>query len=83
MVELNVCVGTSCHLNGSYNVVQIFQQLIEEHKLHDEIEFKACFCRKNCNNEGVSVGIDGESYRVVPEEAGEFFKKHILTMVSK
>lgn len=82
MIELNVCVGTSCHLNGSYNVVQTFQQLIEEYALHDEIEFIACFCMKKCNSNGVSVMINTESYRVTPEDAGEFFKDHILAKVT-
>lgn len=81
MVEINVCVGTSCHLNGSYNVVQVFQQLIEENSLHDKIEFKACFCMKKCNNQGVSVGVNGEQFRVAPEEAGDFFKETILKKV--
>ncbi len=78
MVELNVCVGTSCHLNGSYNVVQTFEQLIEEYSLHDEIEFRANFCMKQCQNQGVSVAVDGEDYRVEPEKAGEFFENIIL-----
>ncbi len=78
MIEINVCVGTSCHLNGSYNVVQTFEQLIEEHSLHEEIEFKANFCLKHCQNQGVSVTVNGQDYRVVPEKAIEFFNNIIL-----
>jgi len=81
MVEINVCIGTSCHLNGSYNVVQIFQQLIEEYSLHEEIEFKANFCMKQCQKKGVSVAIDGESYRVGPEDIRELFQNKILSKI--
>ncbi|MGN0592047.1 MAG: (2Fe-2S) ferredoxin domain-containing protein, partial [Ruminococcus sp.] len=35
MVELNVCIGSSCHLKGSYNIIHTFQHLIEEKGLHD------------------------------------------------
>ncbi len=78
MVELGVCIGTSCHLNGSYNVVQTFQQLIEEYALHDKIEFKAYFCMKECKSNGVSVSVGEENYRIEPENAGDFFRNTIL-----
>lgn len=82
MVEINVCIGTSCHLNGSYNVVQTFQQLIEENSVHDKVEFNALFCMKQCNSKGVSVAVDGEKYRLEPENAREFFETKILSKIS-
>lgn len=78
MAEINVCIGTSCHLNGSYNVVQTFQQLIEEYNLHDEIEMNAFFCMKQCNNKGVSVSIDGENFRIESDNAVDFFKSRFV-----
>jgi NADH:ubiquinone oxidoreductase subunit E len=78
MITISVCVGTSCHLNGSYNVLQIFQQLTEQYSIHDQIDFKACFCRKECQNHGVSISIDKDNFRVTSEEADAFFKKEIL-----
>jgi NADH:ubiquinone oxidoreductase subunit E len=78
MLEISICIGTSCHLNGAYNVVQTFQQLIEEASLHDQIDIKACFCMRKCQNDGVSVAVGEESFRVTPEEAGEFFKNEII-----
>ncbi|MDD2268077.1 MAG: (2Fe-2S) ferredoxin domain-containing protein [Eubacteriales bacterium] len=77
MIELSVCVGSSCHLKGSYNVIQTFQQLIEEYKLHDKISFKAGFCMKSCDREGVAVSFCGEKYSVKPEDARVFFKNTI------
>jgi NADH:ubiquinone oxidoreductase subunit E len=81
MVEIGVCIGTSCHLNGSYNVVQTFQQLIEEYSLHEKVDFQAHFCMKQCNSKGVSVSIDNDSYRIEPENASSFFKSTILERV--
>ncbi len=78
MIMVNVCVGTSCHLNGSYNVVQTFQQLIEEYKLHDKVELGASFCMKECQNKGVSVSIENVKYQVKPESAIAFFMETIL-----
>ena len=78
MVEINVCIGTACHLSGSYNIVQSFQQMIEEHSLHEAVNLKAYFCMKQCHNKGVSVSVDGDVYRIEPESAIEFFQNTIL-----
>lgn len=81
MLELSVCIGSSCHLKGSYNIIQIFQQLIEEYKIHDKIDFKATFCMKQCQNDGVSVSFNGSSNHIKPEVAREFFQTSILPLV--
>jgi NADH:ubiquinone oxidoreductase subunit E len=82
MVEMSVCIGSSCHLNGSYNVIQTFQQMIEEYSLHDKLEFKAYFCMKQCQNKGVSVTLDGMNHRVEPESARQFFKETVLNKIN-
>ncbi|MFP3042926.1 (2Fe-2S) ferredoxin domain-containing protein [Treponema primitia] len=78
MLELNVCIGTSCHIKGAYNVIQTFQQMIEEKKLHDKINFKSSFCMKECAKPGVSVSVGGEKRRVPAEEAREFFNTVVI-----
>ena len=77
MASLMVCIGSSCHLQGSYNVIQTFQQMLEEYNLHDQVEMKAQFCMKRCQ-QGVSVCLDGVDYDVSPQTAREFFQTHIL-----
>ncbi len=54
---LSVCVGSSCHLKGSYDVIETFKKLIAERKLEDKIELRACFCLGRCAD-GVSVKAD-------------------------
>lgn len=80
MIELSVCIGSACHLKGSYNVVQTFQQLIEENHLHDKIDFKANFCMKNCDHPGVAVSLNGEKTNIVPEYARDFFRDSVLPL---
>ena len=79
MIELNVCIGSACHLRGSYNIVQTFQQLIEDNKLNDKIDLKTAFCMEKCEKPGVSVSINGVKYNVAPEKAREFFKQNVLS----
>lgn len=78
MLEVSVCIGSSCHLRGSYNIVQVLQQEIEENELHEKINLKANFCMKQCRKEGVSVMVNDELYNIPPENARTFFKDVIL-----
>lgn len=82
MLELSVCIGSSCHLKGSYNIIQVFQQMIEKNALHNRIELKATFCLKECHNPGVAVSLNGERHHIVPEDAWEFFMESVLPLVS-
>jgi len=55
---LKVCVGSACHVKGSYEVIETFNRLIIEERLEDRVELKACFCLNNCT-QGVSVTLEG------------------------
>jgi NADH:ubiquinone oxidoreductase subunit E len=81
MTELSVCIGSACYLRGSYNVIQAFQQLIEEYALHDRIDFKSTFCMKMCAQTGVSVSLNGRVFNIPPETAGEFFKTAVMPLL--
>ena len=80
MVDIKVCVGTSCHLKGSYNIVMTFQQLIEDKGLHDKVDVQLSFCTGNCQK-GVCVTVNDALYSVSPETARRFFNETILPAV--
>ena len=75
---LKVCVGSACHIKGSYDVIKIVTKVIKEEYLEDKVELKACFCLNNCT-EGVSVTIDEEEkiYSFSKENTEEKFKEII------
>ena len=78
MIQLKVCIGSACHIKGSYNVINVFQQMIEEHQLFDKVELQAVFCLGKCA-EDVSVKIDeSEVYSVSGTSARAFFEDKIL-----
>ncbi len=83
MLELSVCIGSSCHLKGSYNIIQLFQQMMEEYALHDKIDFKANFCMKECQGGGVAVSVNGTVYHLQPEKAREFFNNTVMPALNK
>lgn len=77
-MELKVCIGSACHVKGSYNVISAFQQIIEEYSIFNEVELKAVFCLGHCMD-AVSVQINEEAiYSVSGESARNFFKQYIL-----
>lgn len=77
MVEVKVCVGSSCHMKGSYQVVKIFQDLIDKNGLKDEVALKASFCTGRCLD-GISITVDDEPVNHVGfQNAQEVFYEHI------
>ncbi|HSQ34045.1 MAG TPA: (2Fe-2S) ferredoxin domain-containing protein [Peptostreptococcaceae bacterium] len=78
MKTIKICIGSACHLKGSYEVIEIFQSEIREHQLENEIELNAAFCLGECAK-GVSVKIDDNSIiSVSPKDAKEIFENYIL-----
>ncbi|MBQ8356419.1 MAG: (2Fe-2S) ferredoxin domain-containing protein [Clostridia bacterium] len=77
MKKITVCIGSSCHLKGSRQVVEALQDYITEHDLKDKVSLSGAFCMKNCR-EGVSVTVDGVLFSVTPETVGSFFETEIL-----
>lgn len=77
-MELKVCIGSACHIKGAYNVINAFQQLIEEYTLFDKVDLKAVFCLGHCTT-AVSVQIDeGEVYSVSGPTARSFFEEQVV-----
>ena len=82
MVMINVCIGSACHIKGSYNIISTLQQAVEERGLGDDVELKAMFCTGHCT-QAVSVTIDEEDtvHSVSGASAKSFFETEILPRI--
>ena len=80
MLKITVCIGSSCHIKGSRQVVEQLQYLIAENKLGDKVELGGTFCMGKCQ-QGVCVTVNDAFYSVKPETVEEFFAKEILAKV--
>ncbi len=76
-MKVTICIGSSCHLKGSRQVVESLQKLVAENKLEDKVELSGTFCIGKCQ-QGVCVNVDEEFFSVSPETVNEFFNKEIL-----
>ena len=79
-MKITVCIGSSCHIKGSRQVVEQLQYLINENKLGDKVELGGTFCMGNCQ-QGVCVTVDEKFYSVTPDSVDTFFKKEVLAKV--
>lgn len=79
-MKITVCIGSSCHLKGSRQVVEQLQNLIAENKLGDKVELGATFCIGQCQN-GVCVTVDEDFHSVSPDNVDEFFEKNVIAKV--
>ncbi len=76
---IQVCVGSSCHLKGSEEIVRLLQKAIEDHRLEGEITLAGSFCIGKCNRTGVTVTVDDEIHvGITSENFREFFTQNVL-----
>lgn len=80
MLKITVCIGSSCHIKGSRQVVEQLQYLIAENGLGDKVELGGTFCMGKCQ-QGVCVTVNDTFHSVSPENVADFFKKEVLAKV--
>ena len=79
-MRISVCIGSSCHIKGSRQVVTQLQSLIAENNLGDQVELGGTFCMGQCQK-GVCVTVDGEFFSVTPDTVADFFQKNVKEKV--
>ena len=75
-MKITVCIGSSCHIKGSRQVVEQLQTLIAKNALSDKVELGGTFCMGECQ-QGVCVTVDEEFFSVTPDTVNEFFEKNV------
>lgn len=81
MMIIEVCVGSSCHLKGSYEVIETFDRLISQNQLTDEVELRGVFCLEHCT-QGVTVRIGHQICSVKsPQNVADLFKEMIKPLL--
>jgi len=82
MLFVQVCVGSSCHLKGSGEIVELFQKALEEYHLENDVVLSGSFCIGKCNRVGVTIQVNDDVHvGVTRENFREFFSKNILDVI--
>lgn len=80
-MKITVCVGSSCHLKGSYDVINGFKEIIANKNLGDKIELAASFCLGFCKD-GVTIKIDDKLVTGLNgNNVSDVFDKEVLPLL--
>ena len=82
MLVVQICVGSSCHLKGSQQIVELMQKAVDEYKLDGDVVLVGSFCVGKCNRDGVTVQINDDIHvGITTQNFRDFFKKNILDVI--
>ena len=76
-MKITVCIGSSCHIKGSRQVVEKLQALISDNGVGDKVQLGGTFCLGRCQ-EGVCITVEDDFYSVSPDTVEDFFKNNVL-----
>ena len=77
-MKVMICIGSSCHIKGSRQVVELMQDAVRKHGLEDQVELGGTFCMGNCK-QGVCVKVDEVIHNGINSETfPSFFDTEIL-----
>ena len=81
---IQVCVGSSCHLKGSPEIVELLQKAVEEYHLEDEVTLACSFCIGKCNRVGVTIQVDDDIHvGITKENFKEFLQENVLNKLER
>nr|WP_122012039.1 (2Fe-2S) ferredoxin domain-containing protein [Maliibacterium massiliense] len=76
-MDVVVCIGSSCYLKGSKDIIAILERLISMHNLKDKVNLVGSFCMGHCT-EGVCVRIGDARFSLSPGTTEAFFNEEVL-----
>ncbi len=77
-MEIYICIGSSCHLKGSYAIISALKRLVAEYHVEDKVSLNASFCLGHCQD-GVTAKINGELVTGLNEgNIEEIFQEKVL-----
>ena len=81
---IQVCVGSSCHLKGSPEIVELLQKAVEEYHLEEEVTLAGSFCIGKCNRVGVTIQVDDDIHvGITKENFKEFLQEQVLNKLER
>lgn len=81
---IQICVGSSCHLKGSPEIVELLQKAVAEHRLEDEVTLAGSFCLGKCNRVGVTVQVDDDIFTGINKENfSQFLNDNVLSKLER
>lgn len=81
---IQVCVGSSCHLKGAPEIVELLQKAVEDYHLEDKVTLTGSFCIGKCNRVGVTIQVDDDIHvGITKENFKDFLKEQVLDKLER
>ena len=81
MITVTVCVGSSCHIKGAYNLIRRLNELLNKNNLEGKVEIKGSLCMERCG-EGINWQIDHYPIKSTNiEDADRTFKLRVIESI--
>ncbi len=78
MLIVQICVGSSCHIKGAPEIVELLKKEVELNHLEDEVVLTGSFCTGKCNRIGVTVTVNDDIYTgITRDNFREFWNEKI------
>lgn len=83
MLIIQICVGSSCHLKGSEEIVELFRKYVAENGMDDKIVLTGSFCSGRCNREGVTITVGDKVYvGITADKFRDFWNDAVVPAVN-
>ena len=85
-MNIKVCVGSSCHLKGSYEVIQALKDILKKYDVEDLVELQAVKTDDISEDMMKKASISAEDgflllHNVTKDNAEELFAKEIYPLI--
>ena len=81
---IQICVGSSCHLKGSSDIIELLEKAVADHHLETEVTLAGSFCIGKCNRVGVTIQVDDDIHvGITKENFKEFLQENILNKLER
>ena len=79
MVVVEICIGSSCYVKGSSEVVNELNQLIKDNGWTEKVDLKGSFCMNACQEKiGLGIKVNGKRISgITIQNAAEVLKKEL------
>lgn len=77
-MDIQVCIGSSCHKRNSYDILKRIKALIEQNNLSETVDVASAFCLGHCKD-GATIKIDDQIITCVSmENIDDIFDKYVV-----
>ena len=82
-MTISVCIGSSCHVKRSADIIALLREAIKTNNLEDKVELKGTTCLGHCASGGANLKVEDEVVEgITKENFKDFLQEKVLNQLS-